>query len=219
MRDLAAASVDTECMEPAAAPKRDRTRLRLLDAAVAQFGAAGLRVTSVAAISRTAGVSAPTAFSYFATKEQLFEAAIDHDARQVILDLLRMVTGSEDPTGHVGTVPPQRWLTLVDDLLEVVDRHPLARRVLAGDETKYLDVLLGVAAFDHLRDLLTAAIAAEQAAGITRPDLDPRLAAIGMETITLSLVISQLRIGAPVEPHRRAGVAEILMAAFRPSPQ
>jgi AcrR family transcriptional regulator len=198
--------------------KSDRTRKRLLDSAVTLFGAGGLRATPVAAIAREAGVSAPTAFSYFTTKEELFEAAIDHDARQVIVDLLHTINDRDDPADQAEATPPAPWLSLVDDLLRVVEQHPLAGRILAGHEPNYLDALLHVGAFDDLRGLLAAAIRVEQATGITRSDLDPERAAIGMETITLSLVIGQLRLNAPVSDERRAGVAEVLMAAFRPPP-
>lgn len=196
--------------------KSQRTRARLLDVAVGRFGDGGFRSTSVAAIARDAGVSAPTAFTYWPSKEALFEAAVDHDAKAVILELLQTVTHDQAPAGRLTSVDPAAWFGLVDDLLAVLDSHPLSRRVLAGDEPDFLDALLRLPAFDELRELLAAAIRSEQADGVTRADLDPHLAAVGMETITLALAITMLRLQGPPGDDRRAGVAEVLMAAFRP---
>jgi AcrR family transcriptional regulator len=196
--------------------KGERTRARLIEAAVERFGAGGFRSTSVAAIAREAGVSPAASFSYWASKEALFEAALDHDAGAVIVELLQMISGPGASSGELISVDLDRWLRLIDDLLAVLESHPLCRRVLAGQEPDFVDGLLRLPVFDGLREVIVTAIEAEQRSGVTRPDLDPRRAAVGIETITLALAMTMLRLQDPPGDDRRAGVAEILLAAFRP---
>jgi AcrR family transcriptional regulator len=198
----------TSGTETTAGPtKGERTQARILDAAVDRFGANGFRPTSVAAIARDAGVSAAAPFAYWPSKEALFEAAVDLDARSVIVELLARV-------GEVDDVAT--WLALVNELLTVLESHPLARRVLSGQEPESIDRLLRLPAFDDLRELLTAVIADGQAKGEVRRDLDPRRAAVGIESITLAMAMALLQLREGPDPEREAGIAELLLAAFRP---
>lgn len=187
--------------------KGERTQARLLAAAVNAFGATGFRATSVATIARAAGVSPPAAFTYWPSKEALFEAAVDADATAVIAELLGGIETSTDANP---------WLRLVDRLLAVVDRHPLALRVLAGHEPDIVDRVMELPAFDQLRGQLAELITAGQDVGAIRDDLDPKAASIGMETITIALVAWRLQLRASPSRARQAGIAEVLMAAFRP---
>lgn len=194
-------------MTSATRTKGERTRARILEAAVERFGANGFRPTSVAAIARDAGVSAAAPFAYWPSKEALFDAAVDADARAVITELLATVGESGDVAA---------WLGMVNGLMTVLDRHPLARRVLAGQEPDVIDRVLEVSAFHELRRLLTGLIAADQRAGHVRADLDPERAAIGIESITLALTMARLQLRDGPNPEREAGVTEILLAALRP---
>lgn len=187
--------------------KGERTQAKILEAAVKRFGASGFRPTSVAAIARDAGVSAAAPFTYWPAKEALFDAAVDADARAVISELLSEAGERDDLVV---------WLALVTRLLDVLQRHPLARRVLAGQEPESIDRLLRLPAFGDLRELLTAVIAKGQIDGTVRADVDPALAAIGIESITLSLAMALLQLREGPDPEREAGVAEVLFAAFRP---
>ena len=186
--------------------KGERTQAKILETAVERFGANGFRPTSVAAIARDAGVSAAAPFAYWSSKEALFDAAVDQDAHAVIDELLAGIDASD----------PSLWLTLVNRLVEILNRHPLARRVLAGQEPDVIDRVLELSAFTELRQLLAALIAEEQRTGITRKDLDPERAAIGIESIVLSITMALLQLKEAPNPERELGVAEILLAAFRP---
>lgn len=185
--------------------KGERTQAKILETAVARFGANGFRPTSVAAIARDAGVSAAAPFAYWPSKEVLFDAAVDQDAHAVIDELLAGIDATD----------PSLWLTLVNQLVDILGRHPLARRVLAGLEPDVIDRVLELSAFTELRQLLAALIAEEQATGLTRKDLDPQRAAIGIESIVLSITMALLQLKEPPNPERELGVAEILLAAFR----
>src|SRR3954454_4759893 len=108
------------------AQKGETTRSAILDAAIARFGRDGFRATSVADIARDAGVGGTVAYAYFSNKEALFLAALDEDAAAVIGEGLSSVIGNADL---------RDWReTLIFTLVDAVDRHPLARRLLAGLE-------------------------------------------------------------------------------------
>src|SRR5438309_624413 len=109
--------------------KGARTRRALLDAAVARFGRDGYRGTSVAEIARDARLSGTAAYAYFPNKEALFVAAVDEDAAAVI---------DEGLSSIVDHTELDRWReTLIFALVAAVERHPLARRVLAGLEPEF----------------------------------------------------------------------------------
>ncbi len=108
------------------ATKGGRTRQAVLEAAIARFGRDGYRRTSVAEIARDARLSGTAAYAYFPNKEALFIAAVDEDAAAVIEEGLSTLTDDLDI---------DQWRqTLMFTLLDAVQRHPLARRVLSGLE-------------------------------------------------------------------------------------
>jgi AcrR family transcriptional regulator len=67
------------------AEQAESTRTRILDATV-RFMARGVAGGSVPAIAREAGVSVPTIYRHFGTKEELLAAVYPHVARQVGFD-------------------------------------------------------------------------------------------------------------------------------------
>src|SRR5436305_14859722 len=106
--------------------KGEHTRAAILDAAIARFGRDGYRATSVADIARDAAVGGTVAYAYFDDKEALFLAALDEDAAAVIREGVSTIFEHATPTD---------WRqTLLFTLVGAVDRHPLAKRVLAGLE-------------------------------------------------------------------------------------
>lgn len=60
------------------APVEDPRRLRLLDAALGTFMRFGFRKTSMEEVARAAGLSRQALYLHFATKEELFRAAVRH---------------------------------------------------------------------------------------------------------------------------------------------
>src|SRR5438067_1345533 len=63
--------------------------------------------------------------------------------------------------------------TLIFTLVSAVDRHPLARRVLAGLEPEITVRLLTIPALEQLRKASCERIRAQQLAGDVRADVDP----------------------------------------------
>lgn len=189
----------------------EQTRRSVLDAAIERFGRDGYRSTSVADIARDAGVGGTVTFAYFPNKEALFLAAMDEDAAAVIHEGLSSITdglGSAD------------WRqTLIFTLVEAVEGHPLARRVLAGLEPDVTDRVLGIPALAELRKACAGRIRAEQAAGTVRNDVDPASIGNGIISIMLSLLMSVVQVGTEVALAYGPDVAAVFEAALgRPVP-
>lgn len=168
--------------------KGEQTRRSVLDAAVERFGRDGFRATSVADIARDAGVGGTVPYAYFHGKEALFLAALDDDAAAVIGEGLPGVLESPGPT---------QWREeLILRLVEALDRHPLARRVLAGLEPDVTERVVEIPAMQELRKAVAERLRSDQAAGLVRPDIDPVAVGNGAVTIILALLMSVLQFGA-----------------------
>src|SRR5580704_5890420 len=161
-----ATAPDQEQEPQAQETKGAQTRRAILRAAVARFGRDGYRATSVADIARDANVGGTVAYAYFPNKEALFLAAVDEDAAAVIEE------GVASTLGPAGT-DIRRWTdVLLFTLVAAVDRHPLAKRLLAGLEPEVTPRVLEMPALSELRKACTELLRAGQAAGTVRPDID-----------------------------------------------
>ncbi len=190
----------------ARSPKGELTRARLLDGAIRRFAAEGYRGASVSDIARDAGLTPAAAYAYFAGKEALFEAAVDADAAALI-DVARGAAG-EGPVR-------ERELAFVGALVEHVDEHPLARRVLAGLEPDVVHRLLDLPSLHAVREECARDIADAQRAGEVRADVDPGALASGLESIVLALLMGHVQTGAADDRARAQGVIALLDAALR----
>ncbi len=186
--------------------KGERTRARLLEVAVRRFAADGFRRTSVAAVAEEAGVTAAAVYAYFPGKEGLFEAAVDADAAALISEASEGIDDEELVSGEPLLLPA---------LMAGLEHHRLARRVLAGQEQEVIGRLLGIPALVDLRTRLSEAISAGQDAGRVRPDVDPKAVAIGLETLTLALLMAWLKVPEYGEERQR-GVEAVFQAVLNP---
>ena len=197
--------------QPSAAKvaKGEQTRRAVLDAAIDRFGRDGYRATSVADIARDARVGGTVPYAYFADKEALFLAAVDEDAAGVI----------EEGLSHLlsGEAHPRDWRsTLVFTLVDAVERHPLARRMLAGLEPDVTERVLLIPALEELRKACAERLRTEQAAGAVRADIDPVRVANGMVAIVLSLLMSVVQLGVSAASLYANDVAAVFEAALDP---
>lgn len=168
--------------------KGELTRLAVLDAATERFGRDGYRATSVADIARDAGVGGTAAYAYFPSKEALFLAALDEDAAAVIGEGVLHVL---EQTDHKG------WReTLVITLVGALDRHPLARRVLAGLEPGVTDRVIDLPALMELRKTVADRLRVDQEEGRVRADIEPDDIASGAVAVIISLLMGVLQFGA-----------------------
>jgi AcrR family transcriptional regulator len=168
--------------------KGELTRQAILSAAIERFGRDGYRATSVARIARDADVGGTVAYAYFPNKEALFLAAVDHDAAGVIDEGVTHLIENPDADDWRGT--------LIFTLVDAVDDHPLARRLLAGLEPEVTDRVMEIPALTELRKVCAERLRTEQAAGTVRGDIDPVAVANGLVSICLSLLMSVVQIGA-----------------------
>jgi len=195
--------------DPSQAGKGAQTRRTILEAAIARFGRDGFRATSVAEIARDAKVSGTAAYAYFESKEALFLAAVDEDAAAVIREGVSGALG--DPS-----VPDWRQLLIVA-LLGSLERHPLARRLLAGREPEVTDRVLETPALADLRRAVAERLASEQAHGSVRADIDPVRVANGIVAIMLSLLMSVVQFGSAAADRYAVDVGVVLDAALAPT--
>jgi AcrR family transcriptional regulator len=191
--------------------KGEQTRRAILDAAIVRFGQDGYRATSVTDIAREAGVGPTLTYAYFPNKEALFLAALDEDAAGVI----------EDGTGlgAAGDGPTELSASFMASLVAAVDRHPLARRVLAGLEPHATDRLLDIPALAELRKAVAERLRADQATGAVRSDIDPVAIANGTVLITLSLLMSSLQFGSENSADYEHDVLAVFDAAITRRPR
>jgi AcrR family transcriptional regulator len=182
-----------------------QTRAAILDAAILRFGRDGYRATAVADIARDAGVGGTVAYAYFPNKEALFLAAVDEDAAAVIHGGLSSVLGAT----------AEDWLqTLIFTLVGAVERHPLARRLLAGLEPEVTDRVLEIPALAELRKACAERLRSEQLAGSVRSDIDPVSIANGVVAIVLSLLMSVTQLGSGAIAAYGRDVAAVFEAAL-----
>jgi len=192
------------------ATKGAQTRQAILRAAIERFGRDGYRATSVADIARDARVGGTVAYTYFADKEALFLAAVDEDAAGVIHEGLSTVFASAD-------MPDWRQ-TLLFTLVTAVDRHPLARRLLAGLEPHVTTRVLEIPALNELRKACAERLRTEQLSGHVRADIDPAVMANGVVAIMLSLLMSVIQLGTDAAAAYADDVAAVFEAAIERTP-
>lgn len=189
----------------AASKKGDRTRMAILTEAIAQFAAVGRQGISVSSIARRVDLTPGAVYVYFPSKQALFEAAVDADAAGLIADALSdLLAGSFD--GNFGRI--------FERLLSCLPAHPLARRVLAGEEGTGPERLAQLPSELRLHAGLTSALRQGQQDGTIRRDIDPELCAIGLESIVVALLIAILQTGGDSDPRSAAGVLAVLDAAI-----
>jgi AcrR family transcriptional regulator len=187
--------------------KGERTAKRLLEIAVKRFGDRGFRATSVSEIAREAGLTQAAVYAYYDSKTALFDAAVDHDAEQVIARAQESAAGTDA-------------LSLIPALLlaahDALDDHPLVRRVLRGEEPDALGRLINLPALSDFTASLASVVRDAQGGGTVREDLDAEAFAEGAETITLALLLGmeQLR---NIEGRRQVAVARFFADSLRPT--
>lgn len=195
--------------EPTDVPtKGEQTRAAILAAAIERFSRDGFRATSVADIARAAEVGGTVAYAYFPNKEALFLAAVDQDAAGVIEEGLGVVLS--DPS-------ISDWRdTIIFTLVDAVERHPLARRLLAGLEPEVTGRVLQVPALEDVRIACIDRIRDEQAAGTVRNDVDAATMGSGVIAIVLSLLMSVVQVGRDSASAYASDVAAVFRAALEP---
>ena len=190
--------------------KGEQTRQTILDAAVVRFGQDGFRSTSVAEVARDAEVGGTVAYAYFENKEALFLAALDEDVAGVINEAMASILepGADDA-----------WRgALMVTLIEALEHHPLARRVVAGLEPQVTGRVIELPALAELRLAIANRLRSDQAVGLVRRDIDPDAVGSGSVTLFISLLMSAVQFGLDVMDVYGPDVIALLGAAIDPMP-
>jgi AcrR family transcriptional regulator len=212
-------SAETVPVPPSTKGWRDKHQA-ILDAAAAMFGEQGYERASVDAIAERAGVSKPTIYSHFGTKEQLFRDSIAEAAAQIKEETMAAVLALD--------VRPDRWRPALFDVafkLATCQRsecsQALQRQIHAEikrDPGLYQAIRSRAA--DPMFEALAGRLAMLANAGYLRID-DPVLAAkqflalSSAELADLTLLGTYCASDADVERAVRAGV-DTFLAAFEP---
>ncbi len=202
MSDLTADSA-----EDIVGTKGARTRLRLLDLAIERFGSQGHRATSVSEIARAAGLTQAAVYAYFDNKDSLFVSAVDADATSLVIDAHDAVAGT-----------PIRGMLqefLVNLYLRLPE-HPLARRVLAGQEPEVLPRLIDLPAIRMATRLIVDDIRVGQETGEVRTDIDATVLGDGVEAMILSLLLATVQSEGLYTPRYQNGVYAAFDAMLKP---
>lgn len=185
-----------------------RTRQAILATAVRQFATVGFRSTSVPAIAREVGVSPSAVYAYFSSKTELFEAAVDADVAGLLSDALpELLAGRFDGD----------FARVFGRLTASLDDHPLARRVLDGQEGTGAERLAVLPSEVQLQRGIADALRSGQREGTVRSDIDPELMAAGLETVVIALLIALLQTGGHADSAHALGAIAVLEASIRPS--
>lgn len=186
------------------------TRQAVLEAAIRRFGRDGYRAASVVDIARDAGVGGTAAYSYFPNKEALFLAAVDQDAHGVIEEMFGGVTE------EVYLASFARHLLAA--AIAAVARHPLAERLLSGQEPEVRARVIGTPAVAEVQKMIAARLRDGQEIGKVRGDIDADDAAKGLVGIFLSLLASVVQLGGPIHAYEDA-IIKVLHASVAPEPK
>lgn len=184
----------------------EATRRAVLEAAIRRFAADGYRATTVADIARDAGVGGTVAYSYFPNKEALFLTAVDEDAAAVVEESLARTVDAP----HLPEWPGQALAAAMASL----DRHPLARRLLAGLEPEVAPRVMGTPALAGVRKELADRLAQGQREGLVRADVEARDLANGLVSIVLSLLASAVQLGSTTDIEYTREITTVLHAAI-----
>ena len=160
----------------------------------------------IADIARDAGLTPAAVYAYFAGKEALFEAAVDADAAALLEDARGVSISGDILDQSIG---------FIAELMTRVEKHPLARRVLAGLEPDAVHRVVRLPSLDVFTAELADELARAQRAGEVRADIAPALIAKGLESIVLALLMAHVQTGEGTEETRSAAVTAVLDAALR----
>jgi AcrR family transcriptional regulator len=181
-------------IEPTAATGVDR-RVAVLDSALATFARFGYRKTSMEEVARAAGISRPGLYFLFASKEELFRAAVSRALHADLAEVERILAESGRPIRDRLLDSFDRWAgryigTMTRDIAVVVEDNP-----------ELLGEIVEVAP-RRFAELITSAIAARA----TEPDRE--------RPVALAQTMISAAIGIKHQVNDRAAYRERLALAI-----
>ena len=196
---------------PAAERNPERTRARILSAALKEFAAKGFAGARVDAIARRAAINKRMLYHYFGDKEGLFRAMLRRKIaeRQAWAENLSGDPAESLPFWFKLSCKDADWIRLLEwEALQGADK-----KLIDGENRRKL----AVRSINRIRE--------QQAGGDVSVEFDPRLVLLAMRSLVIfPLAFPQLTkviVGRPVfEPRFQKEYAHFLKqfaAAFRPA--
>jgi AcrR family transcriptional regulator len=192
-------------VKAAAVQERRRVgRDQLIDAGVEVATLYGLSRLSMSDVAARAGVSRPTLYKHFSSREELIAAAVLREATAVVSEALSVAAPHDDPTAALRAA--------IETVLKRTRAHPLLQRILKTEPEALLPLLVtdgggadSTFVGGYIREV-TAQLVTEKA-----PGLSPRIRSRLAEMIA-RLMISYAVNPSPEPPEDiAADVAEILI--------
>ena len=183
--------------------KGERTRERLLRAAIARFGSGGFRATSVSQLSRDAGLTPAAAYAYFPDKETFWQAAVQADLDVLFQKVVAAAAHADRPI-----------VIAMLALIEHLDEHPLVRRVMVEGSPEDLQLVQGHVVFAGMSRKAVQTLTHRQEAGVLSKAVSAEQLGLGFETVIFALVLSVVRAGLDRSPERVDAVVALLVQAL-----
>ncbi|HEU4821096.1 MAG TPA: TetR/AcrR family transcriptional regulator [Qipengyuania sp.] len=142
-------------------PRGERTRRSLLDAAAAEFADNGFHAGSISAITRRAGVALGSFYTYFDSKDAIFQALVSDMSEAV------RVTAREAIAPNMGPLEIER-AALAAFLVFAADHKEIYRII---DESEFVDPASYRRHYETTAARIGERLAAGQATGVYREDV------------------------------------------------
>ena len=140
-----------------------KTRARLVDAAIEEFSAKGFHDAKVSDIVSRCGLTQPTFYLYFDSKEAIYHHLLERVRREVTVVIANAKIPDDAPRINVR----EKLSAAIEAFLQYfVDNPKLA-------PLGYFDPDHNAALRDEIVALVSRNVAFEQGAGFCRPELDP----------------------------------------------
>ncbi len=104
-------------------------------------------------------------------------------------------------------------------MLDIVGRHALARRLLAGMEPSFTERVLGTDSFTELRRAVAAALAEARTTKNLRSDLAPAELADGLVAVVVAVAMASTQIGQAVLDTFGTGLAALFSGVLSADPR
>jgi len=133
---------------------------RILDAAVEAASVHGIGRMSVADVAKRAGLSRPTVYKRFPSKDELVRATVEREIRTIVGQVLAAIEGITDPRETIATG--------LLAALRIVREHPLLDRVVRTEP----ELLVPLLTTDDALIMRTVRQPVERILSAELPDLD-----------------------------------------------
>lgn len=186
----------------------DETRRRILDAVVEAASIHGVARLSMTDVARTAGLSRPTLYRYFASRDELLAAALFAETERLVAGVVADLEGVDDPRDAIEAG--------ILAALDLTRAHPLLDRIVRTEPEVLVPILVaegdpGVPGFPAVvRSIVDALLA-------TRVD-DPDPVRRRRRADVIARLVISYAVSAPDDPPEAvaASIADFLAAGAVP---